>query len=490
MTTATRRLYAGTGLHGPSWVAVLAATALLGGATLAAYPWLTAGVVVGALLMAALFFRPFVVVAILLALGPVDLSFVTGGFKGLFVQLGGFDMNGIRLIGVVSGFALLLVVDREMARHAFAPYGRWYVLFLFWAAATLTYSMAPLDGLRFLFKLAFPLIIFIAVLTFARTRQDVARLGDVVLIGAAVITLLVNPIYVLAGGYIVDSAGYIRAWGVGAHQNPFSFYLITMILFAYSRFAVRGELRYLGLCGILAVWVVLTVSRTALLGVTAGLLGMAVYNALIARNYRAVAISFGIGLVVVLPLLPFVLERTFGHTPGMGELVMLAREPWELYRAVSWQGREIIWPIVYQAFLQNPWIGLGLGSQMAVVAAAIPPEWGAIVHNEYLRLLTDVGIAGCAIYAVAVGAWFVAVVRAGATNTPLVREFAAPAVGALMTWGAVALTENAFDYYAPFTQFVAFYCAATLAAARAEARAESGDAAMTEAGGARGRYAA
>jgi O-antigen ligase len=106
-----------------------------------------------------------------------------------------------------------------------------------------------------------------------------------------------------------------------------------------------------------------------------------------------------------------------------------------------------------------------------VVVAAIPAEWGTIVHNEYLRLITDLGLLGGVWYAAAIGAWFVGVARAGRSADPLVREYAPTAVGALVVWGVVAFTDNAFDYYAPFTQFVAFFCAATFAAAALE-RAE------------------
>jgi O-antigen ligase len=470
-TSAERRVDA-------RWTVPIAISAIAAGGMLAIHPWLATGVVIGAALMALLLIRPLLVLAVLLALGPIDLSFLTGGLKGLFLSYGGFDMNGIRLIGVVAGFSVLFVLERDMARHAFAWYSRWYLVFLLFALATLSYSMDLLNGLKFLLKLAYPLIVFLAVLTFARTSRQVSWLGDVVLVAAAVIALLINPIYVMAGGYIVDSSGYIRVLGVGAHQNPFSFYLISMILLAYSRYAVRGQGRYLALCGVLAIWVTLTISRSALVGVVFGFAAAAIYNAIVTRNYRAVAISGVVGLAVALPLLPFVLQRTFGYIPSPGELFNLAREPWALYDAISWQGREIIWPIVFQAFQQSPFIGLGIGSQTAVVAAAIPPEWGAIVHNEYLRLLTDVGLAGGALYAFAVGMWFLAVGRAGRSPSPLVREYAPAAIGVLVVWTMVAITENAFDYYSPFTQFAGFLCGAAVAAARAH-EAEAGEAAAT-----------
>jgi O-antigen ligase len=452
------------------WAVPIGLTAIAAGGMLTLNPWLATGAVIGAVLVALLLMRPLLMLAVLLALGPVDLSFLTGGFKGLFLSFGGFDMNGIRLLGVVAGFGLLLVLERDMTRHALAWYGRWYVLFLIFALGTLAYSLDPLNGLRFLLKLAYPLVVFVAVLSFARTSRQVAWLGDVVLVGAAAIALLINPIYVMSGGYIIDAAGYIRVWGVGAHQNPFSFYLVAMILLAYARFSVRGQARYLGLCAVLGVWLALTLSRSALVGIIGGFAAAALYNALITRNYRAVAAAAVAGVAVAAPLLPFVLQRTFGYIPGPLELISLVREPWALYGAISWQGREIIWPIVFQAYLQSPIIGLGIGSQMAVVAEAIPEHWGAIVHNEYIRLLTDVGLVGGLLYAFAIALWVVAVSRTGSSTSPLVREYAPAAIGVLAAWALVAITENAFDYYSPFTQFAGFLCGAAIAAARAHER--------------------
>jgi hypothetical protein len=50
-----------------------------------------------------------------------------------------------------------------------------------------------------------------------------------------------------------------------------------------------------------------------------------------------------------------------------------------------------------------------------------------------------------------------------------VREHALPALAATLAWGIIAATDNAFDYYGPFTQFVAFLTGGALVAARAGA---------------------
>jgi len=89
---------------------MLGAVSVAVAVVLAVQPWLAAGVTFGIAILALTFTWPLWVIGLMLALGPLDLSFVTGGFKELFPNLGGLDMNGIRLIGISVG---LLVVARE-----------------------------------------------------------------------------------------------------------------------------------------------------------------------------------------------------------------------------------------------------------------------------------------------------------------------------------------------------------------------------------------
>jgi O-antigen ligase len=445
--------------------------AALVGMALPLYPWISTGAVVGGVLLILLFFHPLVVLGIMLAAGPLDLSFLTGGYKGMFETLGGFDFNGIRLVTLVCGLGLLVLTHPRLGREALSKHGRIYVLFLLYAAVTLVYSLDPLHGLRFLFKLALPFLVFVGVLGFARSREELVRMGTWVLVGAGLIALLITPLYALTGGYDYDFMGHLRFRGPGhAHQNPFAFYMVLMILVAYARFSVRGQLRYLALCGIFGIWLVLTVTRIALLGAMAGLAGAALFVLLVDRNYRAVLVSAGIALAVLIALLPAVLSRTFGYVPTPVELWQLSQNPVELYESMHWLGREMIWPIVFSVFLQSPIFGHGIGSEMVVTSQYIPPEGGAIVHNEYLRLALDTGLIGVLLYASAILAWVGGVLRAGRTRDPAVREFAIPAVGGLCVWAVVAITDNAFDYYSAFTQFIGFFCAASIAAAALAAR--------------------
>ena len=445
------------------------------GAAVAASPWAALGAVVGGVMLLVVLAQPLALIGVMLAIGPIDLSFLTGGFKALLTEQGGVDMNGIRLIGMTIGLTGLVIADRDVLRAAFGRYGRWYALFLIWAAATLALSTEVVDGLRLLLKLAFPLLIFVAVLGCARSREDLGRLSDWALIGAAVIALVLNPIYVMAGGYEINADGRMRIQGVGVHENPFSFYLLAVMFLAFARFAVRGDKRQLLLCGALGVWMVLTLTRITLLASLVGLAGIAAYGALLTRNYRALGGAALVGGAVAVALLPVAIERTLGYLPSAGQLIGMLGDPAQLYRAMNWQGRELLWPVILAALLASPVVGLGLGSTGTILRANFPPEMGLVVHNEYLRLTAETGLVGGTLFMVAMLAWLRGVARAGRLRDTTVREFALPAIGGILAWAVIAITDNAFDYYAQFTQYIAFFCAATLAAAKlAEAEGEAG----------------
>lgn len=454
----------------------LAAAVVVAAAGLAWNPWLTAGALGGAALVAVSVAWPAAVVTVLLFLGPLDLSFLTGGFKELLASLGGLDMNGIRLVAVSAGLGLALLADaRQRARLASAPV-RWYVLFLAWGAVSLVWSGDLMEGLRLLFKLAWPLLMYLTVSAPGRTRADVARMTDWVLAGAAIL-VVVNPLFVLSGNVVVEVSGDVRLGGAGVHQNPFSFYLLVVVLLSLGRFATRGEWRYLALAAAAIGWMALTLTRITMLAGFVALAGAGLYGVLARRSWRPALAALGLGALLGVALLPVVMVRTFGYVPTVGELAALARDPVGLFLSINWQGRQVFWGVLVAAWAASPWTGLGLGSSSGILKSLFAREEGTVAHNEYVRLGTDAGVLGLGLFAAAALAWVRDVMRAawapGARDDAGLQEVALPALAVMLAWGVISLTDNAFDYYAPFTQFAGFLAGATAVAAR-EGRKEGG----------------
>lgn len=443
----------------------------LAGATLIALlatrsPFLSAGAVLGLLVLAITIWRPLIVVGLMLTAGVVSLSIVTGGFKSLFVELGGLDMNGIRLVCVSAGLGAVALIDRRITRILTSRIALPYLVFVLFAGATLLYSRSPLDGMRLLLKLAYPLLVFVTIVGIAQTREQAHNLIRWMLIGAALIAIVVTPISAIGGGFAIDDSGIERVLGPGIHQNPFSFYLAISLLTAIGMFAAGWGTRYLLLCAPLAIWIMMALTRITLLGTMVGMAAMAAVWAIAARNVRLLGAVAAVGVLLAVPMVPPVLERTFGYVPRLDELAGLLAHPIELYYLVDWQGRDRLWPIAFALFLGSPWIGAGLGTTTVVLRANVGADIGP-VHNEYLRLMAETGIFGTLLFVFALVWWGrLAAKTALAAEDATTRALASAALAGLVAWGVFSLTDNAFDYYSSFTQYVTAVLAAAVASAR------------------------
>jgi O-antigen ligase len=424
-------------------------------------PWLTLGVLIGCVLFGLTVTWPLGVIAAMMAIGPLDLSFLTGGFKTMFEQWGGLDMNGIRLIFVSAGLGLVILTDRHSWRRLASSPVRGYLLFLLFAATTLTASEDPLEGIRLLLKLAWPLLIFLVVAVPGRTHREIDRMVDWLLIGATVL-IVINPLFILFGGVFVEDTGEVRLMGAGTHQNPFSFAMLVTVIVSLVRFASRGQMRYLVVAAGATIWIALTLTRITFLAAAVSLGVVALYSAVVRRNYRAASIGVGAVLVLTLVLAPVLLERTFGVAPSLLELFELFQDPIRLYETINWSGRELFWAVLVLAWMASPWLGLGLGSSTSVLRSVFPEDMGLVAHNEYIRLGTDTGFVGIALFAVAMMAWLRVAVVSGMRSDPRVQEVTLPALAIMMAWGVISLTDNAFDYYGPLTQFAGFFVGASL----------------------------
>lgn len=430
-------------------------------------PFLAAGIVLGAAVLSVALVAPLALVALMLMVGPVDLSFVTGGFKSLFTEMGGLDMNGIRLLGATAGFTVYLMFEDRSRKALVGPLGRYWVFFLLYAAATLVPSLDRMEGARLLLKIAYPLLTFLIVVGVASTRNRIETLLRLTLLTAAAFALIINPILAYKGGYRIDPDGVRRFGGLGSGDNPFAFYCMAVLFIAFTRFLLRGRLIYLAFSAVLMLWIALTVTRIAALASVAGLVVIGFLAAFASGNRRVLGASLAVAVIAGLLLLPNVLVRSLGFVPTPHELFQIVRNPVLLYNSINWQGRQLLWAIAWAGFMAAPLTGLGMGSSAAVIRESFPNQNVKVVHNEYLRLACDTGLIGITLFATAVIAWFVKMIQLSRTGDRFVRELAFPAVACIVGWALVAVTDNPFDYYAPFTQYIAFLVAGAIAAQEA-----------------------
>jgi O-antigen ligase len=163
---------------------------------------------------------------------------------------------------------------------------------------------------------------------------------------------------------------------------------------AFAGFAIAlheaVQRRHFGFAGLAAVNLVIAVLTGGRMGVGACLvlavayLGFAALPPLGGIDRRA-SLAFGMGSALGLLLLGASLVRGFGIE--------------NVDDALSLRARESIWVSHFEAFLESPIFGRGLG------AGALGVNYYHLPHNEYLRLLVEGGVAGLVIYGGAVALW-------------------------------------------------------------------------------------
>jgi O-antigen ligase len=427
-------------------------------------PWLTTGAVVGAVVLALALAAPLVLLALMLMIGPVDLSFMTGGFKSLFPELGGLDMNGIRLLGATAGFLAYSVVEPRSRNAAWSAIGKPWLAFLAVATASLAFSPDRLEGARLLLKLAYPFLTFLIVLGLADTRERLQALMRYLLISAFVLTLIVNPILVWNGGYRIEYDGSLRMGGLGLGDSPYAFYCTAILMIVFARFLIRRQPVYLLFGGTLVIWIALTQTRIAALAVIVAIGTMGLLAASLSGNRRALIGTIVTVVFAGFALTPNVLQRSLGYTPNPAELLRLLADPVALYNSINWQGRQYIWAILWGAFMASPLFGLGLGASAVVLIDTFGSRGIRVAHNEYLRLATDTGVIGLALFMIAMSVWVVAAIRLSRRKDPLCREYSFAALATIVAWLVIALTDNAIDYYNNFAQYLGFLLAGAVIA--------------------------
>ena len=54
-----------------------------------------------------------------------------------------------------------------------------------------------------------------------------------------------------------------------------------------------------------------------------------------------------------------------------------------LVLAMNWEGRDVLWALVFQAYMASPVQGLGLGASAFVLRLHLPGLSNPVVHNDY-----------------------------------------------------------------------------------------------------------
>lgn len=419
-------------------------------------------VVVGALAVAAVS-QPLVAVALLLAIGGLPLEQLTGGEKSLLPGFGGASASGVVLVAMVGLLTLVLINSKALSRISFLD-GAFGIL-LAVAAASILWAPVPLEGFRVLSKMAYPVLVYLAVRSFMTGTKERDLVLRVVLFGGIVVAVWAFWGFATVGLPVFLSGGIYNLTISTTHPTPFGFYNVALFALCYARFRQHDLRGFAALAALFALEAIMSQSRMAMFGVV--LVAVLVEIALSRSSTRWVraalvgALLVTIGGVTILSV-PRLQEGVFYRPQS------LRSSPAEIVDSLNDQGRgKIADAMVTELFYNGTWLfGEGLGSStVALQQGTLGADLGGVgvAHNEYVRLFYETGVVGVLFALAAFAALVGAAWRVSQRMASEHRWLGAAAFGLSVCYVVFAITDNVLDYYNTFSQFVFFALAAALA---------------------------
>lgn len=373
------------GLGSLSILAATSTSALVAwaGAQLPAAPLLAC---VGILLTASIA-APHCQVAIALLLssvagGPSTLSLA----EGFSLSLNGV-LNGLVLAGTSMCLAARMREVELSWWRSLAP----FLTFAAWAGIRSVGAPDPIEATKDVGLSVVPLSVsLVARLAVSKGWHRLRWIERLLVLSSAI------PVLGVAAGMCF---GYVHLTPLGP-VTPFgrrtlALFLIAVLslTLAWWRLGSSGqERRWGGLWSIvLLAAIVFSLSRTAII-IAIGLVALSLVQPRRPSQWALVAAS-SILLFLLLFQVPQFRARFFFDDGGPLDLVNLER--------LNTQGRDRLWPVVWQHALESPAGGNGTGSARLLVRSISSLEHP---HNDYLRVFHDLGFVGILLLVAAWGA--------------------------------------------------------------------------------------
>jgi O-antigen ligase len=390
-------------------------------------------------------FSPIGLAYVALAVGALPLTLGHDGMlSGAF---GKMDLSAIRLLGLwlASCVVVLWHLDR-LPRYLGAF--RFHALFLGFCALALLWSPSLAFGSRMFAKLSAPFLFLLLIVLMVTTREQLKTMARLIL-GVGTL-LVVVAVAIKLAGVSVSNVG-LTLPGVG--PSLFSAFLVVVTVLALASVKSGQRARYLMLVTVFCAAILAAFTRIT---IAAMFVGCAVILFMGFRGLPRVVLPV-LGLVG-LPAL-FLFSETFKRRMFFGAdqitLGNVLHDPSVVMGHLHTSGRSRAWGTVLNQFFEpSPFVGSGLGATQNYYYSQIGGGIG-VIHSEYVRLLSEVGLIGLTLFALAALAYGWRLVRIyRRARAPETSTYALAAVGALVAYLIFIATDNGFDYVTGFGIYV------------------------------------
>ncbi len=337
------------------------------------------------------------------------------------IQVFGFSVTGWVWLGGLAAAVATLV---NASDAVLLPFQYWIP----WAALVLIYTAYGFDyAVQSAAQILCPLLVGMAASTLRPSEDQIETLmkwfRKGVLIFLAVVVFLYLPMLLL--GRLPGATGL-------APEAMSAMLFQSVFLCSYLFRSNKADLLLYLACAALTV---VSLARGTMLGS----LALAVFTLAplgLTRRVFLIAAAAVAGLVIF--NMPRVQQKTFWS--GQGSITDVK---WES-RDFKKHGRDLMWERLWSGVKEQPWLGHGgNASGDDLLAAGFPTR---LPHNDWLRILFDYGIVGCALY---IGAIILQIVhgwRWAAHASPSTRVLLYAAISAFVPYMVVMFTDNILIY--------------------------------------------
>ena len=313
-------------------------------------------------------------------------TLVTGMFQ-VGVSLGGINLSAFRLM-IWIGFVLFAFMFYKTPK--FSPVYFMYLAFLTWMAASLFWTDSVGYGLRAYLKYLYPFLIMLFAMTFVKSPQFIYIAMRRMIIVAFVLSIFL-------GGEMTYVVGIWRFYGNGLFwpYSTLADFLGIMSGVSFVMWWRTGEKKYL----LLIAWFFLS---SVLQSVRTGLL--AIFLVLMVASYlrfKALSIPYIVGLLFVaaasVVFIPQVHDKMFNASAKVSNINDLSSISTD---NIDSNARFAMWAWAMQKFYDgHEATGSGLGTVQQYMYENF--VWGGlhVLHNDYVQMLSDVGLTGLVLYA-------------------------------------------------------------------------------------------
>lgn len=325
---------------------------------------------------------------------------------------------------------------------------------LYLPALGIAYLGTPSDALLAWLRLAFLLVAFLVA---AWTIRDERRLSLAVwaAVAGAGVPIVQGLIQLASGQLVVRSGSTTKAVeGPFPYPNYFAFYLLGVLIMGLVLLLRARSARARAALGVLlaggAVCLFFTYTRSAWIGFSLALLVIGILQ------YRWIIPIGAVALVCASLLFPGTVRAVNNR---FGDLSSKSAN----HAASSWTWRTGQWDRMIPYGLHHPLTGMGFGSYQAVtvrefgyedlsyptLSDAAHPETspkGFTAHNDYVRMLVELGFPGVVLWSAVLLGLLVTAIRA--TRVPSVRPFAVGATALMVALIVASYSDNIQGYTA------------------------------------------